>query len=347
MSKYNSGLNYNSKNAYNSAPIIIFIYDSGSGSDSVEVFAAVPIDETGTGVDAALVNALVSAIDSGLGVDSITATATVTTSDTGQGNESISTSATVNTTDTGHGTDLVAVAKTYYLVDSDNVLQPLNVKVLRDSLVDLLPEIKVGSDTVPGKHGEIYFDSKLGARVIELKVLSNDFTAEEREALKRTMAAYLNPIGDAQPLVFADELEKQYMVKYAGKIDPTQYPTWMQFTLPFKSASPYILGTFEEMQVGSGTLVNVGNESTPLTLEIAGPAINPSVVVGTYTLTYTGTINSGSTLIIDVENMTVELDGVNALPNYTGGFPWLSVGNTTVVAASAGTTTFRWTARWL
>ena len=236
--------------------------------------------------------------------------------------------------------------KTDYLVDENNILQPLNVKVMRDSSIDLMPEPKADTDTIPGRHGEIYFGSKLGARAIELKVLASDFTAEEREDLKHTMAAYLSPIGDAKALVFADDLEKQYMVKYAGKIDPTQYPTWLQFVIPFKSALSYILGSFEEIQIGSGTITNAGNEETPLTIEIAGPVTNPSITIGTYTLIYTGTIDSGSTLIIDVEAMTVKLDGVNAVPDYSGGFPWLSAGNTTVTAASAGTTTFRYRGRW-
>lgn len=402
MAKYNSGLKYNSKNTYNSAPIIIFVYDSGSGSDSVEILVAVPIDETGTGTDAALVNALVALIDSsigqdtvdlqytaivsdtgtgadvvsipditiavddsgvgtdavninaalavtdaGQGNDTITATGNISMTDTGQGDDSVITSATVPIADSASGVDITKVAKTYYLVDENNILQPLNVKVLRDSLVDLMPEIKVESDTIPGKHGEIYFDSKLGARAIELKVLANDFTAEQREALKRTMAQYLNPVGDAKSLVFVDDVEKQYMVKYAGKIDLAQYPTWLQFVIPFKSALSYILGAFEEIKVGSGTIINIGNEDTPLVIEVAGPVTNPSVVVGTYTLAYTGTIDPGSTLIIDVESMTVELDGVNALPDYSGGFPWLPVGSTTVTAASAGTTTFRYRGRWL
>lgn len=348
MPKYNSGLKYNNKSAYNSAPIIIFVTDSGSGGDALEVLVAVPIDETGTGIDAALVNALISAIDGGVGADSTTATGNIAATDSGQGDDSIITSATVEPTDSGVGTDLAQVAKTYYLVDENNVLQPLNVKVLRDSLIDLLPEIKVNSDTIPGRHGEIYFDSKLGVRAIELSVATEEYTVEQREALKRTIAQYLNPVSDAKALMFASDLEKQYMVKYAGKIDLSQHhPTWMQFVIPFKSATSYIIGSFEEEHIGSGTLTNVGNEETPLTIEIVGPATNPSVTVGTSTLAYSGTVNGGSVLVIDTEKMTVELDGVNALPDYSGGFPWLSVGDTAVIAASTGITVFRYRGRWL
>jgi phage-related protein len=181
-----------------------------------------------------------------------------------------------------------------------------------------------------------------------LSIATEEYTVDERAVLKRTLAQYLSPVGDAKTLVFANDLEKQYLVKFAGKIDLAEHnPSWMQFVLPFKSATSFIKGSFEEVQVGSGTITNVGNEPAPLTIEIAGPVTNPSVVVGTYTLTYAGTINTGSTLIIDVEAMTVELDGVNAVPDYAGGFPWLSVGNTNVTAASAGTTTFKYRGRWL
>lgn len=348
MAKYNTGLRYNSKINYSSAPIIIFITDSGNGSDSVEIVSVfVAVEDTGTGIDTASINSLVSVIDSSIGADDVTAIANVLAIDSGQVNETISITVNAEAMDTGTGADAAMVAKTYYLVDANNTLRPLNVKVLSDSMIDLMPEIKVESDVIPGRHGEIYFDSKLGVRVIELKVLSNDFAVEDREALKRTMAQYLSPTGEAKPLVFFDDIEKQYLVKYAGKIDLTQYPTWMQFTLPFKSASPYIQGSFEMIHSGSGMLNNKGNLETPLVIEIAGPVSNPIVSVGIYTLTYTGTIDEGSTLIIDVENMAAELDGVNVLPDYSGGFPWLSVGYTTVTGASAGTTTFRWRARYL
>lgn len=295
-----------------------------------------------------LLDALVAALDTGAGQDKATTIGDILASDNGQGNDSVITSATTGIDDSGTGTDMTSVAKTYYLVTADNVLLPLNVKVLRDSHIDLMPEIKTEADTIPGRHGEIHFDSKLGARAIELKVLANDFTPAEREQLKRTMAQYLNPVDGAKPLVFADDLEKQYMVKYAGKIDLSQHhPTWMQFVIPFKSATSYIIGSFEEEHIGSGTLTNVGNEETPLTIEIVGPATNPSVTVGTSTLTYSGTVNGGSVLVIDTEKMTVELDGVNALPDYSGGFPWLSVGDTAVIAASTGITVFRYRGRWL
>lgn len=349
MAKYNSGLRYNSRISYNSAPIIIFITDSGIGNDTVEVVSVlVAIEDSGVGADTALINALISAIDSGLGQDSATATATITASDSGQGNDSIITSAVITANDSGVGVDSAQVAKPYFFVTEDGILQPLNVKVLRDSHVDLMPEIKVNSDTIPGRHGEIYFDSKLGARVIELSVLTEEYTVSQREALKRTLAQYLNPTGEAKSLVFFDDIEKQYLVKYAGKIDISQhYPSWMQFVIPFKSASPFIQGSFEMVQSGSGTLNNDGNVETPLTIEIAGPATNPSVTVGTYTLSYAGTINSGSTLIIDTEKLTAELDGVNVLPDYSGGFPWLSAGNTNVIGPGSGTTTFKWRARYL
>ncbi len=349
MPKYNSGLKYNSRTNYNSAPIIIFVNDSGGGNDSVDVFVANPINETATAIDEALIEALLNfEEDNGKGTDNVSTTGNVSVSDAMQGNDTVVAFATISASDTANSFDIIKVAKTYYLVDSNGILQPLNVRVLRDSHIDLMPEIKIETDTIPGKHGEIHFDSKLGVRAIELSVATEEYTVEQREALKRTMAQYLNPASDAKALVFADDLEKQYMVKYAGKIDLSQHhPTWMQFVIPFKSATSYIMGAFEEEHIGSGTLTNVGNQETPLTIEIVGPVTNPSVTVGASTLAYSGTVNAGSMLVIDTEKMTVELDGMNVLPNYSGGFPWLSVGDTAVIAASTGITVFRYRGRWL
>lgn len=324
------------------------VIDSLLGQDTVNVRYILMLDEAGAGSDtnAPGITAM-SMTDMGAGGDVIIKTGSIPVTDRGLAHEAPDADAGIGLIDSAGGFDAINLSKTYYMVTADNTLWPLNVKVLRDSEIDLMPEIKFETDSIPGRPGEVYFDSKLGARVIELKVLANGFTIEEREGLKRNLARYLNPVDGVKPVVFADDLEKQYLVKYAGKIEVNQYPNWMELVIPFKSASPYIQGAFEIMQEGSGTLTNAGNTETPLTIQITGPVTNPSVVISPYTLTYTGSVNAGSQLTIDTEKLTVELDGANVLPNYSGGFPWLAVGDTAVAGAAGGTTTFRYRGRWL
>ncbi len=355
MASYNSGIKYNAKvpyggGMYNSAPYIIVVYDSGSGTDKIaSLLANIYASDAGTGNE--VVNATITlspVLDMAVGVDNISVAAELGISDFGTGLDVLSLTCHMSIADSGTGLDeLISVAKTLFIIDSENMLQPLNVLVLGDSRYDTFPALKEYSAQLPGRHGEINFGSKLGNGLLELRVASLDgMSPEIKEEFKRQCARYLNPVHGAKNLVFADDLEKTYSVKYAGKIDPTQYADWMEFTIPFKMSDSYITGSFEKKHSGSGTLVNDGNEETPLLIEIAGDIIDPLVTIGTQTISYTGAIQEGQTLIVDTENMTAELDGENVIDNVSGDLPFmLQPGNTPVNADSK--VTFIWKDRWV
>lgn len=355
MAFYNKSVKYNFKKTngggmYNSAPFIVVVYDAGAGNDIISsLLANIYASDSGTGSESVLATVTLSPIsDAGSGQENVSLTADVGVSDTGIGNEALSLTCQIAITDAGIGQEIVGTAKTFFIIDSDNILQPLGVLVLQDSRQELLPSTRDNTEEIPGRHGEIDFGTEFKARILELHVATPEgLSPIEKSQLQRLFAKYLDPTKGAKPLVFSDDLEKTYIVKYAGKIDITQYPTWFEFTIPFKMSDPFIIGSFEKVQIGSGTLTNNGTFETPVVIEITGPVTNPSVVVGDQTLTYTGTVPSGQKLIIDTSNQTVKLNGVNALANYNGVFPMLQPGDTSVTAASAGTTVFKWRDRWL
>lgn len=287
------------------------------------------------------------AIDTGCGVDAVSILASLTANDTGYGVEAASVLASLAANDTGHGIDTLSVAKAYYLIDSHNILQPLGVFVLRDKKEELLPKTRENTDTVPGRHGEYDFGSELDARVMEFKVHVNT-TPETKTALKRTLAAYLNPMNGVRTLIDSHDIEKTYYVKYAGNIDLTNYVNAMQFTIPFKATDPVIYSSFEQVQVGSGTITNDGSLPCPVTIEIVGAVTNPSFVIGGKTLTYAGVLTSSDTLTIDTGALTCTLNGANALANLTGLTTdvLLAVGDTPVTA-SGGIVTFRFREQWI
>ena len=134
-----------------------------------------------------------------------------------------------------------------FYVNENRILEPLNLVVLRDSRVDLFPRIKERIEEIPGRHGEINFGSKLEPRLLELHVVvEEEFDILQREKKKREIASYLNPTMGTKVLVFADEPDKQYFVKYAGMIDINQYTSWFEFTIPFKCSDPYIYSVTNE-----------------------------------------------------------------------------------------------------
>jgi len=269
----------------------------------------------------------------------------------GTGKEALGIEATLSIDDTGQCIDEnLATAETDIFIDSDNKLMPLGVYVLRDSREELLPGTREITEIIPGKHGEIDFGSEFEARILELYCITPEgLTPQEKAQLKRQLAKKLNPVAGNKRLIFFDDLDKMYSVKYAGKIDLTQYPGAFEFTIPFKMSNPFIVSAFENKLVGSGTITNEGTFETPLVIEIQGPVTNPTVTVGEYDLSYTGDIVAGQTLIIDTGLMTVTLDGQNALGNFTGDIEKVELppGETIVTAAAGGTTTFKWRDCWL
>lgn len=134
-----------------------------------------------------------------------------------------------------------------FYVNENRVLEPLGLVVLRDSRVDLFPRIKERVEEIPGRHGEISFGSKLEPRLLELHVVvEEEFDFLQREKKKREIAGHLNPTMGTKVLVFADDPDKQYFVKYAGMIDLNQYANWFEFTIPFKCSDPYIYSSAKE-----------------------------------------------------------------------------------------------------
>lgn len=235
-------------------------------------------------------------------------------------------------------------------VDSDGILQPLGVKVVGDSRYEILPGTRDYTEEVPGRSGEFDFGCDFEPRILELHC-AMEVLAQDRPAAIRTIASQLNPLSGAQSLTFDDEPGKVYNVRFSGSLEiKNKYPTWFDFIIPLKMFDPYILGAVQKSLTGSGTATNDGTVATPFTLTIEGPVggvTNPSVTVGGYVMTYTGTIDVGSVLVVDTEKLTAELDGVNALPNFNGVFPRLQAGDNVVTAAAAGTTILNWYDRWI
>lgn len=234
-----------------------------------------------------------------------------------------------------------------FYVDENSILQPLGLLVTRDSRYELLPATRDNTEEIPGMHGEYDFGTELKARNLELEVITDEgLTPFEKSNLQRLFAKYLNPTKGIKTLVFADDIQKLYRVKYSGKIQPDFYATWFKFVIPFKMSNPFIIGTFEKSLTGSGTLINEGSFETGLTVEIAGPVTNPSITIGADILTYTGSLLEGEALILDTLKQTAKIGNINAIDNYNGVFPLLYPDTELSVVASSNVT-IKWNDKFI
>jgi phage-related protein len=234
--------------------------------------------------------------------------------------------------------------KYHYFVTLDGILEPLGIKVLRDSYVDIIPPTRDNTEEIPGRNGELDFGAELKSRLIEFHVVTDEMIPEEREEL---MMQYTKHIisNETKTLVFESDMEKAYEIKYAGKIDPTLYQYQTEFVIPFKMVQPLIEGSYEKELIGNGTIANEGNFETPMIIEVKGFSMYPSITIGDTLLEYAGNIEAGQTLIIDTEKQTAMIGSTNVLAYYNGEFPLLQPGSVNVTADN--NVAIRWKDKYL
>lgn len=361
MARFNSGLRFNSniKSFFNSAPRRVSITDTCVSVETININSIIPSSELATTIETLNVRATILSLEAkprslltpwlmlyeDNGADAISVTASVPKLDMGIGDEKRNVSAMIPEQDDGGIIEFVQVARLYFYITEDGILNPLGVTILRDSNKDILPSVEDISETIPGRHGDISFDSQIKPRLFDLHV-ARKCPLKDRGKIRRELARLLQPATlEEKLLAFAEDPEKMYKVKYVGKIEPVYYMDGLDFTVPLKANDPFVYGSFDNVHPGSGILINSGDYEAPLTIEISGPITNPVVVVGGETLRYTGTLVSTDILTINTAESTVEVNGVNALPDYQGKFPVLQPGETSVTAPV--NTLFRWRDRWL
>lgn len=358
MANYNSGKIYNRKlpeggATYNSAPFLILILDNIYFQDNIQsISSSVNIIDNLKIEDDMFITNTIDMQDTLNVSDSVDSVLTVMNIDDELNIQDFIDyiSNNISIQDTAWLNDIVsAPAVAFFTVDNNDILQPLGVQVKKDSRYELLPSTRDSVEEVAGMHGELDFGTQFKARTLELTVAAlNPPNCDEpfdREKLKRLYAKYLDPTKGYRNLVFADDVEKTYQVKFSGKIDFTNFPDWFQFTIPFKMANPFIIGSIEKSHTGNGIIENEGTFETGLLIEIIGPASNPSVTIGGDILTYNGTLSNGQILSIDTEKQTVKIGNSNAIGNYNGVFPLLAPGETTV--STSNNVAIKWRDKWL
>lgn len=228
-------------------------------------------------------------------------------------------------------------------VDRDGILQPLGVKVLRDSREELLPATRDYTEVIPGMDGVYDFGCELEPRVLELHcVLEGD--KRTRKAKRRQIAKHINPLLGKQTITFADDPGVTWIGRYSGNVAPTNYIDGADFIIPFK-CDPYLTSATQKTLMGSGVALNEGTVETPFYLYIPGKIIDPTVTVNGATMIYTGVVSVGHTLYIDTGKQTATVNDLNAMLDYNCVFPELAVGENNIVAPD--TATIIWMERWI
>jgi predicted phage tail component-like protein len=218
----------------------------------------------------------------------------------------------------------------------------------------LLPNINDQYIEIPMRNGSVMYPGWLSDQLIQLDCSKIFQTLPDLRLAIRQIKAWLYTV-DRQILTFDDEPGKIYFGKIytqsggsgLGGIPLDQLLRMDNFSLPFRCA-PFATSVTPHTLTGTGTAVNVGTHAAPCVISIAGPEINPSLTINGATVSWTGTLTSDQTLVIDTGKMTAVIGSTNALGSVTGIFPnppMLLPGDNAIVAD--GQTTIAWNDCWI
>lgn len=214
-----------------------------------------------------------------------------------------------------------------FTINEDNILFPLNVKVIRGGNEDLLPPTRDISEEIDGMNGEYYKETEFEPKNLNLVVATNEgLTSKEKYDLKRDIASMLNPLSSTKSLIYLTDPSKKYMVDIASKIEVTPYPTWFQFNIPFIMYDPFIISTFEKSLIGSGKIKNEGTYKTGLIIEITGPidfSESVEITIGNDVLVFSDYLTSDNKVIIDTEYKIIKTLYYQVTQGFNNVFPIL------------------------
>lgn len=211
-------------------------------------------------------------------------------------------------------------------IGTDGSVSPFGGQLLRDGTdIPPLPEYEEYAEEVPGYAGRYHFGQD--PRMREINLALNIIKAEASKAsFLRQLAGWLNPANGEMYLVNSNEPDKRLKVRC---LEPPSYKDsygMLKMNIPLVGR-PYYESVALNTLSATGTAYNKGNTACPCTITF-GPGTNPSVTIGSVTVSYTGTIAAGCTVTIDTEKRTaIYTTGAGVVTNALAGtnnvFPWL------------------------
>lgn len=217
---------------------------------------------------------------------------------------------------------------------------------LRNWAIPILPSPRVSSSDIPGSVGKATMSQELSSRILSLDISALEPDRPKMHALLRAFAAANDPRSGPHRYELVDEFPGWYLNAIPTsdiQAQPTSAAVTVNFTVNLEAVDPFFYSKtaqsidhrfpgFEQPT----TLDNLGSEATPLVISVRprvgapGALTGFTITVAGVAVTYTGPINTGDLVVIDTGAQTVTKNGANALPRWTGDFPLLPPGESTV-----------------
>lgn len=150
------------------------------------------------------------------------------------------------------------------------------IKLLEGSEIGMLPSTRDSIVTIAGKHGAYDFGAVMDVREFNLRcsiisdISNNDLRLKIREFVKHLVDVKGKP--RTLELIFDNEPDKKYFVRYSGEVDFEEIIKAGIFTLPLVAFDPFAYGemqTIEQIIINNNEEIETysfGNVETPATI---------------------------------------------------------------------------------
>ncbi|OZQ95851.1 hypothetical protein CA598_08460 [Paenibacillus sp. VTT E-133291] len=240
--------------------------------------------------------------------------------------------------------------------------QELGLQTLRESQRPILPPTVDRTYTVPYMHGAYDFGADMGPRPLPLECAFMERNAYQLQRRVSALAAHLVD-GDGRPrtlpLIFANQPDRQYMVRLSGQLPIDRMAGLGEFSLPLVAYDPFSYSTYESDDINVDTPVlvdtpisvdaaynyaltgpttlaidNFGGLNVKPVIELVGSFTSLSLTVGGVVTTYS--VAMSGTLVLDFQRSTARIGSTNALLNTNARFGTLPPGISAVSVAGTG-----------
>lgn len=240
----------------------------------------------------------------------------------------------------------------------DKTPRELGMRVLRESQRPIAPPTVDNIVSIPNMHGAYDFGAYLGPRQMPLECALVARNSIELQKLVSDLAAYLiGPDGKPKtmPLIFRNQPDRQYYVRYSGDLQINRAVGLGLFTLPFTAYDPFAYGVQSTSDLltwdtdytwdddfswsddysfsfnGPGTVQinNFGKLNIEPVVEVTGSFSTLSLTIGGVVFSYISPMSG--TLTIDFKRKTARIGTQNVLQNTNANFGKLPPGTSDLI----------------
>lgn len=232
-------------------------------------------------------------------------------------------------------------------IDSDDRaydwLIPFGLKVdWGNTKVQVMPEAELTTIEIPGVDGSVVEDTTYRDRIFNIVAFSEmGFNTYQKEQIKKKINRILDSTKHQTKKFTIQASSTSFDVKYSGQAQIEEGPSYIKATIPLHTP-PYGYDMFPYEFTGDGLVWNNGDTYLRPIHYIKGPVTNPGFRLGDVYYKWTGSVPSGSTLVINQDSKTAYLEDSfgkrkNAMTGFSGKWQEIPVDGSMALTADRNT----------